>query len=148
MSLLTVVASHNTLSVPPSLSQYLFATYIAPSATLDIGLDPEERKDIYLRIQPPFEDLFDTAEEYILLILLEPWTQMVMSDQVAYAQVPQPGGHCLQERAQAWPTAPGGPGLCSQDWGRPQAQAGQMPINPVHFFIFLVLFLVSFPIVF
>ncbi|ERE60434.1 regulator of G-protein signaling 22-like protein [Cricetulus griseus] len=68
-------------------AQYLFATYIAPSATLDIGLDPEERKDIYLRIQPPFEDLFDTAEEYILLILLEPWTQMVMSDQVAYAQV-------------------------------------------------------------
>uniref|UniRef100_A0A8C2MZ22 Regulator of G-protein signalling 22 n=1 Tax=Cricetulus griseus TaxID=10029 RepID=A0A8C2MZ22_CRIGR len=68
-------------------AQYLFATYIAPSATLDIGLDPEERKDIYLRIQPPFEDLFDTAEEYILLILLEPWTQMVMSDQVAYAQI-------------------------------------------------------------
>ncbi|KAL6058118.1 hypothetical protein STEG23_038263, partial [Scotinomys teguina] len=68
-------------------AQYLFATYIAPSATLDIGLEEEEKKGIYVRIQPPFEDLFDTAEEYILLILLEPWTQMMMSDQVAYRKV-------------------------------------------------------------
>ncbi|XP_051058501.1 regulator of G-protein signaling 22 [Phodopus roborovskii] len=68
-------------------AQYLFATYIAPSAALDIGLEQEGKKDIYMRIQPPFEDLFDTAEEYILLILLEPWTQMVMSDQVAYRKV-------------------------------------------------------------
>ncbi|CAO2602509.1 Regulator of G-protein signaling 22, partial [Lemmus lemmus] len=68
-------------------AQYLFATYIAPSATLDIGLQQEGKNDIYMRIQPPFEDLFDTAEEYILLILLEPWTQMVTSDQVAYRKV-------------------------------------------------------------
>ncbi|XP_040586347.1 regulator of G-protein signaling 22 isoform X2 [Mesocricetus auratus] len=68
-------------------AQYLFATYIAPSATLDIGLQQEGKKDIYMRIQPPFEDLFDTAEEYILLVLLEPWTQMMMSDQVAYRKV-------------------------------------------------------------
>lgn len=40
-----------------------------------------------MKIQPPFEDLFDTAEEFILLSLLEPWTQMVTSDQVAYRKV-------------------------------------------------------------
>ncbi|XP_076767377.1 regulator of G-protein signaling 22 isoform X2 [Arvicanthis niloticus] len=68
-------------------AQYLFATYIAPSASLDIGLHQEGKKDIYMKIQPPFEDLFDTAEEFILLSLLEPWTQMVMSDQVAYKKV-------------------------------------------------------------
>ncbi|XP_038936082.1 regulator of G-protein signaling 22 isoform X3 [Rattus norvegicus] len=68
-------------------AQYLFATYIAPSASLDVGLHPEEKKDIYIKIQPPFEDLFDTAEEFILLNLLEPWTQMVMSDQVSYRKV-------------------------------------------------------------
>ncbi|KAK2489127.1 hypothetical protein MC885_015592 [Smutsia gigantea] len=67
--------------------KYLFATYIAPSATLDIGLQQEKKKEIYMKIQPPFEDLFDTAEEYILLLLLEPWTQMVKSDQVAYRKV-------------------------------------------------------------
>ncbi|XP_045310041.1 regulator of G-protein signaling 22 isoform X10 [Leopardus geoffroyi] len=68
-------------------AQYLFATYIAPSATLDIGLQQEKKKEIYMRIQPPFEDLFDTAEEYILLLLLEPWTQMVKLDQVALRKV-------------------------------------------------------------
>ncbi|XP_024612342.1 regulator of G-protein signaling 22 [Neophocaena asiaeorientalis asiaeorientalis] len=68
-------------------AQYLFATYIAPSATLDIGLQQEKKKEIYVKIQPPFEDLFDTAEEYILLLLLEPWTKMVKSDQVAYRKV-------------------------------------------------------------
>lgn len=68
-------------------AQYLFATYIAPSASQDIGLHQEGKKDIYMKIQPPFEDLFDTAEEFILLSLLEPWTQMVSSDQVAYRKV-------------------------------------------------------------
>ncbi|XP_066235314.1 regulator of G-protein signaling 22 isoform X2 [Saccopteryx leptura] len=68
-------------------AQYLFATYVAPSATLDIGLQQEKKKEIYMKIQPAFEDLFDTAEEYILLLLLEPWTKMVKSDQVAYREV-------------------------------------------------------------
>ncbi|XP_053415366.1 regulator of G-protein signaling 22 isoform X1 [Nycticebus coucang] len=68
-------------------AQYLFATYIAPSATLDIGLRQEKKKEIYMKIQPPFEDLFDTAEEYILLLLLEPWIKMVKSDQLTYRKV-------------------------------------------------------------
>nr|KAF6426790.1 regulator of G protein signaling 22 [Molossus molossus] len=68
-------------------AQYLFATYVAPSATLDIGLQQENKKEIYMKMQPPFEDLFDTAEEYILLLLLEPWAKMVKSDQDAYRQV-------------------------------------------------------------
>ncbi|XP_060051992.1 regulator of G-protein signaling 22 isoform X2 [Erinaceus europaeus] len=68
-------------------AQYLFATYVAPSATFDIGLQQEKKREIYMKIQPPFEDLFDTAEEYILLILLEPWTMMKKSDQVTYRKV-------------------------------------------------------------
>lgn len=40
-----------------------------------------------MKMQPPFEDLFDAAEEYILLLLLEPWTEMIKSDQVAYRKV-------------------------------------------------------------
>ncbi|XP_007933073.2 regulator of G-protein signaling 22, partial [Orycteropus afer afer] len=68
-------------------AQYLFATYIAPSATLDVGLQQEKKKEIYMKIQPPFEDLFDSAEEYILLLLLEPWAKMVKTDQIAYRKV-------------------------------------------------------------
>ncbi|XP_021118347.1 regulator of G-protein signaling 22 isoform X3 [Heterocephalus glaber] len=70
-------------------AQYLFATYVAPSATLDIGLQQEKKKEICMKIHPPFEDLFDTAEEYILLLLLEPWMKMVKSDQFAYRKVEQ-----------------------------------------------------------
>ncbi|XP_013368280.1 PREDICTED: regulator of G-protein signaling 22 [Chinchilla lanigera] len=68
-------------------AQYLFATYVAPSATFDVGLQQEKKKEIYMKIYPPFEDLFDTAEEYILLLLLEPWMKMVKSDQVTYRKV-------------------------------------------------------------
>ncbi|XP_056679250.1 regulator of G-protein signaling 22 isoform X2 [Monodelphis domestica] len=70
-------------------AQYLYAMYIAPSATLDIGLEHKRKKEIYMKIDPPFEDLFDVAEEYILLLLLEPWLEMVKSDQNNYGQVEQ-----------------------------------------------------------
>ncbi|XP_074056707.1 regulator of G-protein signaling 22 isoform X2 [Macrotis lagotis] len=70
-------------------AQYLYAMYVAPSATLDIGLERKKKKDIYMKIDPPFEDLFDAAEEYILLLLLEPWIKMVKSDQNNYEQVEQ-----------------------------------------------------------
>ncbi|XP_072462984.1 regulator of G-protein signaling 22 isoform X2 [Notamacropus eugenii] len=68
-------------------AQYLYAMYIAPSAVLDIGLEKKRKKEIYMKIDPPFEDLFDAAEEYILLLLLEPWMEMVKSDQSNYGQV-------------------------------------------------------------
>ncbi|XP_043832251.1 regulator of G-protein signaling 22 [Dromiciops gliroides] len=68
-------------------AQYLYAMYVAPSASLDIGLEKKKKKEIYMKIDPPFEDLFDAAEEYILLLLLEPWIQMVKSDQNNYGQV-------------------------------------------------------------
>ncbi|XP_038601132.1 regulator of G-protein signaling 22 isoform X2 [Tachyglossus aculeatus] len=68
-------------------AQFLYATYIAPSAALDIGLEKEKRKEIYMKIHPPFEDLFDTAEEYILLLLLVPWTEMAKLDRSTYGEV-------------------------------------------------------------
>lgn len=126
---------------PPSLchtllSQYLFATYIAPSASLDIGLHQEGKKDIYMKIQPPFEDLFDTAEEFILLSLLEPWTQMVMSDQVAYKKVCWPANTAVGE---GWPQM----GPRDFDFGRHQAQQGKCLLA----LFFNLFFLASFPIV-
>ncbi|XP_028920011.1 regulator of G-protein signaling 22 [Ornithorhynchus anatinus] len=68
-------------------AQFLYATYIAPSAALDIGLEKEKKKEIYMKINPPFEDLFDTAEEYILLLLLVPWTEMAKLDRCTYGEV-------------------------------------------------------------
>ncbi|NXE94241.1 RGS22 protein, partial [Menura novaehollandiae] len=68
-------------------AQFLYATYIAPSASMDIGLDQNKKNMIYQKIDPAFEDLFDPAEEYILTILLEPWMKMVEADKYTYRKV-------------------------------------------------------------
>ncbi|NWQ75069.1 RGS22 protein, partial [Columbina picui] len=68
-------------------AQFLFATYIAPSASMDIGLHQSKKNIIYQKIDPAFEDLFDPAEEYILTVLLEPWMKMVEADKYTYGKV-------------------------------------------------------------
>ncbi|XP_071410183.1 regulator of G-protein signaling 22 [Pithys albifrons albifrons] len=68
-------------------AQFLYATYISPSASMDIGLHQDKKNIIYQKIDPAFEDLFDPAEEYILTILLEPWMKMVEADRYTYGKV-------------------------------------------------------------
>ncbi|NXY56105.1 RGS22 protein, partial [Callaeas wilsoni] len=68
-------------------AQFLYATYIAPSASMDIGLHQNKKTMIYQKIDPAFEDLFDPAEERILTILLEPWMKMVEADKYTYRKV-------------------------------------------------------------
>ncbi|XP_066847331.1 regulator of G-protein signaling 22 isoform X4 [Anser cygnoides] len=68
-------------------AQFLYATYIAPSASMDIGLHQSKKNMIYQKIDPAFEDLFDLAEEYILILLLEPWMKMVEADRYTYGKV-------------------------------------------------------------
>lgn len=54
---------------------------------MDIGVKQNIRKEIYQKLDPPFEDLFDSAEEYILTLLLSAWTLMTKSDRQAYGKV-------------------------------------------------------------
>ncbi|NXU57577.1 RGS22 protein, partial [Turnix velox] len=68
-------------------AQFLYATYIAPSASMDIGLHQSKKNIIYQKMDPAFEDLFDAAEEYILTVLLEPWLRMVEADKCTYGKV-------------------------------------------------------------
>ncbi|NXA74214.1 RGS22 protein, partial [Thryothorus ludovicianus] len=68
-------------------AQFLYATYIAPSANMDVGLHQNKKNMIYYKIDPAFEDLFDPAEEHILTILLEPWMKMVEADKYTYRKV-------------------------------------------------------------
>ncbi|KAG8570396.1 hypothetical protein GDO81_011255 [Engystomops pustulosus] len=68
-------------------SQLIFGTYLAPSASMDIGVEQTIRKEIYQKLDPPFEDLFDSAEEYVLVILLSAWIQMTELDRQAYGKV-------------------------------------------------------------
>ncbi|XP_018123630.1 regulator of G-protein signaling 22 isoform X2 [Xenopus laevis] len=68
-------------------SQFLFGTYLAPSASMDIGAEQTIKKEIYQKLDPPFEDLFDSAEEYVLTLLLLAWSQMTESDRQTYSKV-------------------------------------------------------------
>ncbi|XP_073406554.1 regulator of G-protein signaling 22 isoform X1 [Dendrobates tinctorius] len=68
-------------------SQLIFGTYLAPSASMDIGVERNIRKEIYQKSDPPFEDLFDLAEEYVLMILLAAWTQMTELDRQSFGKV-------------------------------------------------------------
>uniref|UniRef100_A0ACB8FEQ2 Uncharacterized protein n=1 Tax=Sphaerodactylus townsendi TaxID=933632 RepID=A0ACB8FEQ2_9SAUR len=54
---------------------------------MDIGLHQLKKHEIYRKIEPPFEDLFDPAEEYILSLLLVPWMKMLEQDRATYEKV-------------------------------------------------------------
>ncbi|EMP39378.1 Regulator of G-protein signaling 22 [Chelonia mydas] len=75
------------VSSPQDDHKFLYATYIAPSASMDIGLQQDKKNEIYQKIEPPYEDLFDPAEEYILTLLLVPWMKMVEVDKCIYGKV-------------------------------------------------------------
>ncbi|XP_073702986.1 regulator of G-protein signaling 22 [Garra rufa] len=61
-------------------AQLLYATYLSSGAQMSVGLNEEDRRDVLLRLSPPFEDLFDRAEEHALSVLLEPW--MLLSERL------------------------------------------------------------------
>ncbi|KAL1258502.1 hypothetical protein QQF64_009079 [Cirrhinus molitorella] len=56
------------------MAQLLYASYLSSGAQMSVGLNEEDRRDVLQRLSPPFEDLFDRAEEHALSVLLEPWT--------------------------------------------------------------------------
>ncbi|XP_026083720.1 regulator of G-protein signaling 22 isoform X3 [Carassius auratus] len=55
-------------------AQLLYASYLSSGAQMSVGLSEEDRRAVLLRLSPPFEDLFDRAEDHALSVLLEPWT--------------------------------------------------------------------------
>ncbi|XP_051791810.1 regulator of G-protein signaling 22 isoform X1 [Erpetoichthys calabaricus] len=65
-------------------SQFLYSTYIQFGGPMDIAVDLDSQYTMYQKLDPPFEDLFDIAEEYILTMLLIPWMQMLESDKTNF----------------------------------------------------------------
>ncbi|KAM9310048.1 regulator of G-protein signaling 22 [Pholidichthys leucotaenia] len=72
-------------------AQLLYSTYLFSSARTSIGVDEEMRMDVYDRLIPAFEELFDDVEAHTLNILLEPWTLLITRDTESFQQV------CVQE---------------------------------------------------
>lgn len=67
--------------------QVIYSRYIVVGGDRNIGCSHEVRCRIYRALQPPFEDLFDEAEEYSLTVLYVAWTQMINVDMKTYGKV-------------------------------------------------------------
>ncbi|XP_067833293.1 regulator of G-protein signaling 22 [Heptranchias perlo] len=61
-------------------AQFIFATYIVEEAPADVEVDTENKKIIFKKLEPPFEELFDQVEEHVLILLLVPWMHMIEMD--------------------------------------------------------------------
>ncbi|XP_056142931.1 regulator of G-protein signaling 22 [Lampris incognitus] len=72
-------------------AQLLYSTYLCCSARRRIGVHEETRREVYNRLIPAFEELFDEAEAYTLSLLLEPWALLMARDKEIYRRV------CVQE---------------------------------------------------
>ncbi|KAJ8394622.1 hypothetical protein AAFF_G00044250 [Aldrovandia affinis] len=68
-------------------AQLLYSTYLCPGARMTIGLDEKSRRQVCACLTPPFEELFDPAEEHVLALLLEPWMLLTARDRAAYEKV-------------------------------------------------------------
>uniref|UniRef100_A0A3Q4BRT5 RGS domain-containing protein n=1 Tax=Mola mola TaxID=94237 RepID=A0A3Q4BRT5_MOLML len=76
-------------------AQLLYSTHLLGSAGRSIGVDEGIGREVYERMMPPFEELFDGAEEHVLNVLLEPWTLLVHRDEESFQKVTLPP--CLSE---------------------------------------------------
>ncbi|XP_021177155.2 regulator of G-protein signaling 22 [Fundulus heteroclitus] len=72
-------------------AQLLYSTYVFSSARRSINVSAEVQREVYNRLLPAFEELFDGVVEHALDILLEPWTLLINADQESFQQV------CVQE---------------------------------------------------
>ncbi|XP_059501756.1 regulator of G-protein signaling 22-like [Stegostoma tigrinum] len=65
----------------------IFAEYIVEKSPEDVEIDAESKKIIYQNLEPPFEELFDEVEEYVLIVLLVPWMHMIEMDKSSFRKV-------------------------------------------------------------
>ncbi|KAJ8288377.1 hypothetical protein COCON_G00010360 [Conger conger] len=68
-------------------AQLLYSVYLSPGARMTVGVDEESRREVQACLTPPFEELFDLAEEHVLTLLFDPWTMMTARDRATYEKV-------------------------------------------------------------
>ncbi|XP_054638052.1 regulator of G-protein signaling 22 [Dunckerocampus dactyliophorus] len=69
------------------VAQLLYSKYLFSSARRSIGVTEEVRTEVYDKLMPAFEELFDQVEEHTLNILMEAWTVLVDTDKDSFLQV-------------------------------------------------------------
>ena len=67
--------------------QSIFSQYIVAGAPYNLHCNLDVRTSIHDHLLPPFEDLFDPAEEFVLEMLFDAWSQMIMCDLSTFDKV-------------------------------------------------------------
>lgn len=70
-----------------ALLQLLHSRFIVIGSEEDIGCDNATRVAINRELNPPFEDLFDMAEDYALQTLYQVWSDMIIADNSNFEKV-------------------------------------------------------------
>ncbi|XP_052256163.1 regulator of G-protein signaling 22-like isoform X3 [Dreissena polymorpha] len=65
----------------------IFSKYITVGARCRVSISTEATNEIRARLDPPFEDLFDAAEEHAIQVVHEAWLDMWETDQKTYNKV-------------------------------------------------------------
>ena len=65
----------------------MYAKYVVFDAVESIEVSPPIQSSIKKNMDPPFDELFDEAEEHVLKRLLDPWKRMLGRDADAYSRV-------------------------------------------------------------
>ncbi|XP_033123615.1 regulator of G-protein signaling 22-like [Anneissia japonica] len=89
------IQEYHTLFFSETFSEYvlnrkaqaIFGKHIVPGAYYNIGCSKAIQTQIHREISPPFEELFDGAEEHILQMLTKPFSEMKNSDQRLYDKI-------------------------------------------------------------
>ena len=65
----------------------MYSTFVVSGSVQDIGCSPSLQSDVYLRLEPPYEDLFDSVEEGALMQLYTPYRMFKEKEQQRLAGV-------------------------------------------------------------
>ena len=68
-------------------SKYLYANHLVVGAPFSIQCEPSVRDKVFQKIDPPYEELFDPVEEYVLSVLYEAWTYSLSEDIATFDKV-------------------------------------------------------------
>ena len=69
------------------LFQFIFSTFIVSGSKQTIYCDVKLQMEIHKRLDPPYEELFDNAEEHALKLLADAYSEIFQEESIDYEEV-------------------------------------------------------------
>ncbi|EDV23133.1 uncharacterized protein TRIADDRAFT_58106 [Trichoplax adhaerens] len=98
-----------------SFAKRIFSDYILPGSRFNIHCNEKLRKKVIKQLDPPYEDLFDNIEDFILRKLLPPWKNFLQFDKEELSKLPKMSILRYVETEEFIPILQRGIGVYSED---------------------------------